>query len=50
MEIFGSLTVWRSAAEAEAAAEKLGPWLQEKAGSMMTAPATIRQAEVYQPS
>lgn len=47
---YGSMTVWQSRAEAEAAGEKLGQWLQEKAGAKMTAPPEIRRAEVYQPT
>ena len=48
--IYGSMTVWQSKAEAEAAGEKLRPWLQEKAGAIMTAPLEVRHAEVYQPT
>jgi hypothetical protein len=48
--IYGSITVWQSAGDAEAAGQKLEPILQEKAGAMMTAPPEIRQAEVYQPA
>jgi quinol monooxygenase YgiN len=48
--VYGSITIWQSAADSEAAGQKLGPLLQEKAGAMMTAPPEIRQAEVYQPA
>ncbi len=47
---YGSLTVWRSEEEANAAAEKLRPWLKENAGAMLTAPAAVRVAEVYEPA
>ena len=47
---YGSLTVWRDAADAEAAGEKLRPWLQEKVGTLLTAAPDVRHAEVYEPS
>ena len=47
---YGSLTLWRSAAEAQTAGERLRFWLQDKIGSQLTAPPAIREAEVYAPS
>lgn len=47
---YGSLTVWKSEADANAAAEKLQPWLQQKAGGMFKSPPVIRVAEVYEPA
>lgn len=47
---YGSVTLWRSAAEAEAAGERLRPWLQDKVGPLLTAAPDVRHAEVYEPS
>ena len=46
---YGSLSVWKSAADANAAAPKLEAWLSEHAGSKLKGPPTIRLAEVYEP-
>ena len=45
---YGSLSVWTSAEEANAAAEKLRPWLEQNAGAMLKAPPAVRVAEVYE--
>lgn len=46
---YGSLTVWNTQADANAAAEALRPWMMEKAGSKLTAPPVIHTCEVYKP-
>jgi len=46
---YGSLSVWKSVEAANAAAEKLRPWLEENAGAMLRSPAAVRLAEVYEP-
>ena len=46
---YGSLTLWSTAADAEAAGEALRPWLQDKIGAFLTAPPDVRTAEVYEP-
>jgi hypothetical protein len=47
---YGALTIWRSAAEGEAMADKFGPRLREAVGDKLTAPPDIRHAEVMEPS
>ncbi|MCB1486053.1 MAG: hypothetical protein KDJ88_01195 [Bauldia sp.] len=46
---YGSLTVWNSHADADAAADVLRPWMMEKAGDRLTAPPAIHTCEIYQP-
>jgi len=46
---YASLTVWRSEADATAAAEKVLPWFEKEAGSKLKAPPVVRLAEVYEP-
>ncbi len=45
----GTLTLWESKEDAEAAAAILRPKLQEAAGSMLKGPPTVRTFEVYKP-
>ena len=47
---YGSVTLWNSAADANAAGETLRPWLQEKIGTLLSAAPVVRHAEVYEPS
>ena len=46
---YGSLTVWKTESDADAAAAKLTPWVQQKIGDRFKAPPVIRQAEVHEP-
>lgn len=46
---YGSLSIWKTAADADAAGEKVGPWLQQKASGKIKIPPTIRVGEVYEP-
>lgn len=46
---YGSMTVWQSKADADAAAAHLTPWLEQYAAGKLKAPPVIRNAEVYQP-
>ncbi len=47
---YGAMTVWRSAADAEAAGEVLGSWMRDKIGDTMTGQPSIRIAEVFEPA
>jgi hypothetical protein len=47
---YGSITVWKSAAEANAAAETLGAWLRQSYGDKLKTPPVVRVAEVYEPA
>jgi hypothetical protein len=46
---YGSLTVWKTEADAHAAAEKLRPWLEQRIAGKVKAPPAMRLAEVYMP-
>ena len=46
---YGSLTVWKSEADANAAAATLMPWFEKAASGKLKAPPVIRIAEVYEP-
>ena len=46
---YGSLTVWKTEADATAAAEKVLPWFEKEAGAKLKAPPVVRLAEVYEP-
>jgi hypothetical protein len=45
---YGLLTVWRSAADGEAMADKFGPRLRDKVGDKLKAPPDVRHAEVLE--
>jgi len=47
--VYGSISVWQTKADAEAATEKLVPWLTEKIGDKMKGPPEANTAEVYEP-
>jgi heme-degrading monooxygenase HmoA len=47
---YGSLSVWKSEAAADAAADKLNPWLAENYGSKLKGPPEVQMAEVYEPA
>ncbi len=47
---YGSLSVWKSKAAADAAAEKLNPWLAQAVGDKPRAPPEVQLAEVYEPA
>ena len=46
---YGSISIWQSKADADAAAARLAPWLEQYAGGKLKAPPMIKSAEVYQP-
>ena len=46
---YGSVTVWKTEADADAAGERLRPWMIEKIGGQLKGPPAIRTAEVYEP-
>lgn len=47
---YGSLTIWDSKQNADAAGEVFSTWMSEEAGDKLTAPPVIKQAEVYEPA
>ncbi|HRX34892.1 MAG TPA: hypothetical protein P5337_00720 [Aestuariivirga sp.] len=47
---YGSLTVWKTEADANAAAEKLTPWVMQKIGDKFKSPPVIRLAEIHEPA
>jgi heme-degrading monooxygenase HmoA len=47
---YGSLTLWKSEAEATAAADRLGAWMRESYGDKLKAPPQVRVSEVYEPA
>ncbi len=47
--VYGSMSIWESAANADAAAEKLNPWLAENFGDKLKGPPEVSTAEVYEP-
>jgi len=46
---YGSMSIWQSKADADAAAGRLTPWLEQHAAGKLKPPPVIRNAEVYQP-
>lgn len=47
---YGSLTLWQTKANADAAASSLMTWMKDEIGDKLTAPPLVRLAEVYEPS
>ena len=45
---YGSLTIWKTRANAEAAAGSLLSWMKEEVGDKLSAPPLVRLAEVYE--
>lgn len=45
----GTLTVWETFEDAEAAGAELAPWLQQALGDKLKGPPTIKILEIYQP-
>ena len=45
---YGSLTVWKTRADADAAGVSLMAWMKDEIGDKLSAPPLVRLAEVYE--